>query len=102
MFKIKQTLIFVMLCQYIMVYSSIDSSLITVQNKYEDALEKLINVYQNTTPPKQIQFQQSDLVGATYDKIIYPYVLELKGYANVVMSAYTRKFSVLKNLQILQ
>lgn len=81
---------------------SSDSVFEPILAQYEIALKDLIGVYQSMQPPLPIQFNQSDVIGATYHKIIWPYVLELQGYSNVAMSAYSRKYPYYSDMQELQ
>lgn len=81
---------------------SVDSLLETVIDQYETALQDLLDVYQAMQPPLPIQFNQSDAVGATYHKILWPYVVEIKGFANAALLAYSRKIPYDKDLQKLQ
>lgn len=75
------------------------SSLASVQQKYQTALQDLISVNQKLNMP--IQLTDSTLIGSTYLKIIKPYVKEIQGYAGVVMSAYVRKFPYYDDLKVL-
>lgn len=74
-------------------------SLSQVVGQYEQALQDLLDVYEDIKPPKPIQFDQTDLVGATYQKILQPYVLKLQGYADIVFSKFTRKAQYYDDLQ---
>lgn len=81
---------------------SIGNALDSIVSQYEIALQDLIEVHQSMQPPVPIQLNESSLIGATYNKIIRPYVLEIQGYSNVVFSAYSRKYPYYSDLQVLQ
>lgn len=85
------------------VYASLSDSVFEpILAQYETALTDLLDVYQSMQPPLPIQFNQTDIIGATYHKIIRPYVLEIQGYSSVVMSAYSRKYPYSSDMQVLQ
>ncbi|MBI2352724.1 hypothetical protein HYV11_00595 [Candidatus Dependentiae bacterium] len=78
-----------------------ESDITFVQSQYKEALKDLISVHQSMNPPLPIQLTDSDLIGATYGKIIKSYVVELNGYANIMMAAYARKMPIYDYLQLL-
>lgn len=81
--------------------SSTDFVFEPILAQYKIALQDLINVYQSMQPPVPIQLEQSNVIGATYHKIILPYVLEIQGDSNIVMSAYSRKYPYYADLKAL-
>ncbi len=91
----------VCLLAYIIDVQSMDDSLKDVIAQYEIALEDLVDVYQSIKPPKPIQFDQTDVIGSTYQKILQPYITKISGYSRMVMSGFARKFSYYHDLQVL-
>ncbi len=79
----------------------IDTRFEDVQKQYTKAMQQLINVDTSMKPPVPIQLTENDLIGAAYAKIIKPYVMEIRGYSNVVISAYARKFPYYQDLKTL-
>lgn len=102
MFKSKVYVISVLLLCGTHIYGDFGAQFADVQGQYEKALQQLIVVYNDQTPPKPVEFAGTDALGSAYYKVIHPYVLELAGYAGVVMSAYARQFPYYDNLETLQ
>lgn len=91
-------------CLFVTIFvksGDIDTRFEEVQKQYTKAMQQLINVDTSMKPPVPIQLTENDLIGATYAKIIKPYVMEIRGYSNVVISAYARKFPYYQDLKTL-
>jgi len=99
--KYSNNVIILFLIAYVVDIQTMDESLQDVLSHYETALQDLLDVYQGMKPPKPIQFNQTDVIGSTYQKIIQPYITKLSGYSRIVMSGFARKFSYNHDLQVL-
>lgn len=80
---------------------SMSDSISKVVVEYEEALKDLLAVYSQMQPPKPIQFNITDPVGSTFNKIVQPYVAELSGYSKLVMLGFARKFPYYQDLETL-